>query len=29
LDQCTAEKGRGKHIKFYLRRIEETQLKMR
>ena len=29
LDQSAAEKGRGKHIKFYLRRIEETQLKMR
>ena len=29
LARCAAEKGRGKHIKFYLRRIEETQLKMR
>jgi transposase InsO family protein len=29
LDLCAAEKGRGKHIKFYLRRIEETQLKLR
>lgn len=29
LDQCAVEKGRGKHIKFYFRRIEETQLKMR
>jgi hypothetical protein len=29
LDLCAAEKGRGKHIKFYLRRIEDTQLKLR
>ncbi|MBX9722055.1 MAG: hypothetical protein K2X81_11715 [Candidatus Obscuribacterales bacterium] len=29
LEMCAAEKGRGKHIKFYLRRIEETQLKLR
>lgn len=29
LARCATEKGRGKHIKFYLRRIEETQLEMR
>jgi putative transposase len=29
LEQCSSEKGRGKHINFYLRRIEETKLKLR
>ena len=29
LERCVTEKGTGMHIKLYLRRIEETQLKLR
>jgi putative transposase len=29
LEQCAVEKGRSKHINFYLRRIQDTQLKLR
>ena len=29
LERSIAEKGQGRHIKFYLRRIEDTKLKMR